>query len=135
MHLHYTRQSAAKSSISGRPSQYPFSGILVCDHCGSLMFVYGKGTGRRYRCTGNAKRGICTNRLSVLESTARTCLLNGLRKHLTNGSIGNARRATCTGPHCSRGSVPRWFRGSARDARRPAASGGAVMAWCQKPTR
>ncbi|MBM4779157.1 MAG: recombinase family protein [Myxococcaceae bacterium] len=135
VHLHYTRQSAAKSSISGRPSQYPFSGILVCDHCGSLMFVYGKGTGRRYRCTGNAKRGICTNRLSVLESTARTCLLNGLRKHLTNGSIGNARRATCTGPHCSRGSVPRWFRGSARDARRPAASGGAVMAWCQKPTR
>ena len=56
VHLHYTRQSAAKSSISGRPSQYPFSGILVCDHCGSLMFVYGKGTGRRYRCTGNAKR-------------------------------------------------------------------------------
>jgi hypothetical protein len=95
VHLHYTRQSAAKSSISGRPSQYPFSGILVCDHCGSLMFVYGKGTGRRYRCTGNAKRGICTNRLSVLESTVRTCLLSGLRKHLTNDSApASARRVS-----------------------------------------
>lgn len=84
VHLHYTRQSEAKSSISSKANQYLFSGILVCDHCGSLMFVYGRGTGRRYRCTGNAKRGICSNRVTVLESVARTCLLNGIRKTLTN---------------------------------------------------
>jgi hypothetical protein len=33
----------------------------------------------------------------------------------------------CTGSRCSRGSVPRSSRGSARDARRPAAISGAVL--------
>jgi hypothetical protein len=35
--------------------------------------------------------------------------------------------AECTGSRCSRGSVPRSSRGSARDAQRPAAISGAVL--------
>lgn len=90
---HYVRDDKTKDGSHGKPNMYPLSGILVCDHCGSLMFLYGTGTNRRYRCTGNAKRGICTNKLSVLESVARKRLFESARTTLsTDFGIAYARK-------------------------------------------
>lgn len=81
---HHLRGETTKDGSHGKPVQYPLSGILVCDACGSLMFLYGTGRNRRYRCTGNAKRGICTVKLSVLESVARKRLFESVSKTLSN---------------------------------------------------
>lgn len=81
---HYVPGGRDRSSSHGKATQYPFSGILACDHCGSLMFISGRGAGRRYRCTGNAKRGVCTNRLTVLETVTRERLLEAISKTLLN---------------------------------------------------
>lgn len=84
VHQHYVRTSAEKTSTQGTATQFPFSGIVACDHCGSLMFISGRGESRRYRCSGNAKRGICTNRLTVLETVTRARLLEAISRTLLN---------------------------------------------------
>ena len=66
----------------GRPS-YLFSGLLRCGCCGSNMTIHGGDKSRRYyRCDASAKRGDCSNRLSVLEHVVRTQMFAGLRHRL-----------------------------------------------------
>lgn len=51
-----------------------------------------RGAGRRYRCTGNARRGVCPNRLTVLESVARARILEAVRLTVTNDFVGRLRQ-------------------------------------------
>lgn len=81
---HYCKGRGARGqTIQGKVSKYLLSGLLVCDHCGALMFING-GEKRRYRCTANARRGTCTNRLAVTEEIARTRIMEALRKVLSS---------------------------------------------------
>ena len=49
------------------------------------MCIHGGGTGQRYyRRQTNVKKGICPNKLSVRETTARDCVLGVIRKILTD---------------------------------------------------
>jgi DNA invertase Pin-like site-specific DNA recombinase len=66
----------------GRRTLYPLSGVLRCGCCGSPMSIVGPTGRARYMCTDARKRGTCTNRLTVLESTARTLILDALEARL-----------------------------------------------------
>jgi hypothetical protein len=48
-----------------------------------LMAIYGGSTHKRYRCSGNIKRGTCPNRMSIREETVRGGILGELRRLVT----------------------------------------------------
>lgn len=90
---HYCKDRGAHGkSIQGKVSKYLLSGLLICDHCGSLMFING-GDVRRYRCTNNARRGTCANRVTVTEEIARKRIMEALRKAFSsNWGLAYARK-------------------------------------------
>ena len=69
---------------SGRRTTYPFSGILHCGECGAPMVIFSGSHQRYYRCSANAKRGTCANKLSVREDVVRAGVLGELRRRLTS---------------------------------------------------
>lgn len=81
---HYTKNGIKKGgSIPGKNTSYLLSGMLVCE-CGALMFINGGNNYRRYRCTANARRGTCPNRVTVAEPIARRRIVEALNKALLN---------------------------------------------------
>ena len=71
-----------RRELSDRKSAYLLSGLLRCGTCGALMQIAG-GTIPRYRCSANAKRGSCSNRLSVRERELREAVVAGLAENLS----------------------------------------------------
>ena len=65
-------------AVPGRATPYLFSSLLRCGVCAGKMVISGGSTDVYYRCEGYAKRGVCTNGLSVRESVVRACLLDEL---------------------------------------------------------
>jgi len=81
---HYTKNGIKKGgSIPGKNTSYLLSGMLVCE-CGALMFINGGNNYRRYRCTANARRGTCPNRVTVAEPIARRRIVEAVNKALLN---------------------------------------------------
>jgi site-specific DNA recombinase len=69
----------ARREVSDRKSSYLLSGLLRCGVCGSQMAIAG-GTIPRYRCSANAKRGTCSNSLSVREPELREGIVASIAK-------------------------------------------------------
>lgn len=96
VHRFYTRTSAGKPkgrALPGKQTPYLFSSLLVCGVCGGKMIIGGGSTEPYYRCEGHAKRGVCTNTLSVRESVVRTNILDELRRRLfSDNGIAYARK-------------------------------------------
>lgn len=82
---HYVKaDGAGKPTVQGKPSAYLLSGLMVCGDCGALMFVNGGTKYRRYRCTANARRGTCANRVTVKEWVARTRIVAAIQELVEN---------------------------------------------------
>ncbi|HVW28108.1 MAG TPA: recombinase family protein [Polyangiaceae bacterium] len=75
-----TNASASEGRKPRRPTAYLLSSLLRCGVCGGLMQIAG-GSHPRYRCATNKKRGatVCSNALSVRESTATDRILDAIR--------------------------------------------------------
>jgi site-specific DNA recombinase len=83
----YTQTADGKPkgrALPGRTSPYLFSSLLQCGVCGSKMIVSGGSNDVYYRCEGHARRGLCTNALSVRESVVRASLLDEPRRRLVS---------------------------------------------------
>lgn len=79
---HYVKDGIKKGgSIPGKNTSYLLSGMLLCE-CGALMFINGGNNYRRYRCTANARRGTCPNRVTVAEPIARKRIVEAVNKAL-----------------------------------------------------
>jgi Arc/MetJ-type ribon-helix-helix transcriptional regulator len=48
------------------------------------MVITGGSSARYYRCGDTKKRGTCSNKLSVKEEIARTCIFNAIRSHFSS---------------------------------------------------
>ncbi|MFI5298978.1 MAG: recombinase family protein [Polyangiales bacterium] len=72
--------------VPGRRTSYPFSGILHCGACGSVMQQIGGSSVRYYRCADAHKRGTCANRASIQEPIVAAVLFEEIRSALI--SIG-----------------------------------------------
>jgi len=78
------KDKAKNTGVPARRTPYLFSSLLCCGICGSKMIVSGGSNDAYYRCEGHARRGVCTNNLSVRESVVRAGLLDELRRRLTS---------------------------------------------------
>ena len=86
-------KKAGASTAPGRPTRYPFSGVLVCGLCGSSLMIVGGTSARYYRCGDAHKRGTCANRAPLREDVAATLLMGALREALLDtGGIHYVRR-------------------------------------------
>lgn len=82
---HYVKaDTSGRPTVQGKPSAYLLSGLMVCGDCGALMFVNGGTKYRRYRCTANARRGTCANRVTVKEWVARTRIVAAVQQTVEN---------------------------------------------------
>ena len=72
----------ARREVSDKKSSYLLSGLLRCGACGSIMAIAG-GTIPRYRCSANAKRGTCSNSLSIKEPDIREGVIAGIAEKLS----------------------------------------------------
>lgn len=78
-----------------KATTYPFSGLLRCAECGAPMSICGGSSTKYYSCSDANKRGTCTNRLSLREDIARTCMLRLMRELLTTPKeVAFIRKAT-----------------------------------------
>lgn len=59
---------------------FPLSGLLRCAHCGELMSIGGGQHGRRYYVCAASRRGTCTFRRYVRESTVREGVIAKVRQ-------------------------------------------------------
>jgi hypothetical protein len=92
----YTSGNGRGKTLACR-AVYPLSGLIRCGVCGAPMTIYGGSrTAKRYRCTDNAKRGTCSNGLSVVEEVARTAIVSGVRRRLVRESGIEAIRQVLT---------------------------------------
>ncbi|WP_394850894.1 recombinase family protein [Pendulispora brunnea] len=94
---HYTKSKDGKPKVRsapGRRTSYLFSSLLHCGACGGKKIIGGgSGGAAYYRCEASAKRGTCTNRLSVREDVVRASLLDELRHRLASSDgIAYARK-------------------------------------------
>ena len=82
----YTKTSDGQPkgrALPGKPTSYPFSGVLRCAECGTPMIICGGSSTKYYGCGDAKKRGTCKNKLSVREDVARDSMMAFLRESLT----------------------------------------------------
>ncbi len=79
----------ARREVSDKKSSYLLSGLIRCGACGSPMVISG-GTIPRYRCSANAKRGTCSNSLSVREPELRQGIVSGIAEKMAAPSTYEA---------------------------------------------
>ncbi len=87
------RRARGASPRGSARRSYLLSGLLRCELCGGVMTIHGGESSRRYYGCADAKeRGTCSNRLSVREETARTCVLTAIRERLSSPRLMNGFR-------------------------------------------
>lgn len=80
-HARYTKTAdgAPKGrGITGGSTNYLLSGLMICGCCGAPMVICGGSATKYYWCGDSRKRGTCSNKTSLREDIARSCILNAL---------------------------------------------------------
>ena len=89
-HQKYTHSK--KCNLKGRThrsnsSPYLFSGLLICGQCRAHMTIVTGSSAAYYRCSGQRKKGACTNKLSIREDLIKKRILARLCEALMTPEI------------------------------------------------
>lgn len=88
-----TPEGNRKGRALGWISNYPFSGLLTCGACKSVMVVRGGGADRRYYFCSASARGRCENKKGVLTRVVEEKFFEMIRERVSSpAGIARARK-------------------------------------------